>query len=49
MRCYAEAGRRSEALAQYERCREVLDRELGMEPAVEIRDLYERIRGKRPG
>jgi two-component SAPR family response regulator len=48
MQCYAEAGRRSEALAQYERCRKTLSRELGLEPATELRDLYERISGRRP-
>jgi DNA-binding SARP family transcriptional activator len=44
--CYAEAGRRTEALAQYHRCREALRRELGVEPAAETEELYERIAGK---
>jgi len=48
MHCYAEAGRRSEALVQYYRCREVLRRELDIEPSVETRRLYERIAGKGP-
>ena len=48
MHCYAGAGRRSEALAQYHRCREILRRELGIEPSVETRGLYERIAGKEP-
>jgi len=47
MHCYAEAGRRSEALAQYHRCREILRRELNIEPSVETKRLYERIAGKR--
>ncbi len=48
MQCYAEAGRRSEALAQYHRCREILKRELDSEPAIETKELYERIAGQRP-
>jgi len=49
MHGYAEAGRRSEALAQYHTCREVLRRELGVEPSTETRELSEQIAGKRPG
>jgi DNA-binding SARP family transcriptional activator len=49
MHGYAEAGRRSEALAQYHICREVLGRELGFEPSTETRELFEQIAGKRPG
>ena len=45
--CYVQAGRRSEALAQYHRCREILRRELGIEPSVETKRLYERIAGRR--
>jgi LuxR family maltose regulon positive regulatory protein len=48
MHCYAEAGRRSEALAQYSRCQEVLKRELGIEPMLETKRLYQRIAGKGP-
>jgi len=48
MHCYAEAGRHSEALAQYHRCRRVLKRELEVEPSIETKGLYERIAGKRP-
>jgi len=48
MHCYAEAGRRSEALAQYHHCQEILRRELDIEPSVETKRLYERIAGKRP-
>jgi DNA-binding SARP family transcriptional activator len=47
MHCYAGAGRRSEALAQYQRCQEILGRELGIEPAAETRELYERIAGRK--
>ncbi|MDY6876758.1 MAG: BTAD domain-containing putative transcriptional regulator [Chloroflexota bacterium] len=46
MRCYAKAGRRSDALAQYHHCQELLKRELDVEPAVETRRLYEQIAGK---
>ena len=49
MHCCAEAGRRTEALAQYHRCREVLRRELGVEPAAETEELYEHIAGKELG
>jgi ATP/maltotriose-dependent transcriptional regulator MalT len=48
MHCYTKAGRRSEALAQYHRCREILRQELDIEPSAETRGLYERITGKRP-
>ncbi|MEJ2710781.1 MAG: tetratricopeptide repeat protein, partial [Anaerolineales bacterium] len=37
-------GQRSAALAQYERCREILEAELGVTPAPETIFLYERIR-----
>jgi len=40
----ARAGKRSAALQQYETCRVVLARELGVEPASETTHLYERIR-----
>jgi predicted ATPase/DNA-binding SARP family transcriptional activator len=46
MRGLALSGDRSAALAQYERCREVLANELGVEPDVETRALYERIRAE---
>lgn len=45
MRCYAEAGRRSKALAQYEMCRAILRRELGVEPSRETIDLHEQLAG----
>lgn len=49
MRGYAEAGRRSEALAQYQTCREILRLELGVEPSIETKELSEQIAGKKPG
>ena len=48
MHCYAEAGRRPEALAQYHRCREILRRELNVEPSTKTKRLYEQIAGRRP-
>ncbi len=41
----ALSGRRSEALAQYERCRLLLERELGLEPMEETTALYRRLVG----
>ncbi len=46
IRGLALAGDRGTALAQYERCREVLANELGVEPDVATRALYERIRAE---
>jgi predicted ATPase/DNA-binding SARP family transcriptional activator len=43
MRALALQGDRIAALAQYETCRQVLDQELGIEPDVQTRVLYERI------
>ncbi len=43
MRSYARLGRRSEALEQYERCRDVVLQELGAEPMVETSELYREI------
>lgn len=48
MRLHATAGERAEALRVYERCREVLKRELGMEPSPATRALYESLRQGRP-
>ena len=45
MRALWRSGERSAALAQYERCRETLRAELGVEPAVETQALYNEIRG----
>ena len=44
MRLLAQSGRRSEALAQYETCRQLLQEELGAEPTPETQRLYEQIR-----
>ncbi len=43
MRAYTLSGRRSEALAQYQRCAEVLERELSALPSPETTALYRRI------
>ncbi len=47
MRLLARRGERAEALAQYQRCRQVLAEELGVEPAAETVALYEQIRAGR--
>lgn len=44
MRLKARTGQRSAAMAQYEICRQVLEKELGVEPAVETTALYERLK-----
>ena len=44
MRALALGGQRSAALAQYQTCRRLLSRELGVEPEQETTALYERIR-----
>lgn len=49
MRCYVEAGQRSKALAQYSHCEAILQEELGLEPSLETRQLYERISGAGSG
>lgn len=46
MRCYAEAGRRAEAVAQYRRCEETLRRELDIAPSEETQKLHEQIAGR---
>ncbi len=43
MRAFVLAGRRSDALSQYQRCRAVLDNELGLEPEAETETLYAQI------
>ena len=45
MRLHALAGRRDEARRGYERLRELLDAELGVEPSPQTQRLYEEIRG----
>jgi ATP/maltotriose-dependent transcriptional regulator MalT/DNA-binding SARP family transcriptional activator len=48
MQCYAELGERPLALRQYHVCREILRRELGIEPGPETRALFARLlRGER--
>jgi DNA-binding SARP family transcriptional activator/DNA-binding beta-propeller fold protein YncE/energy-coupling factor transporter ATP-binding protein EcfA2 len=47
MRLLAHSGRRSEALAQYEICRQSLAEALGVEPEAETEQLAERIRSGR--
>jgi DNA-binding SARP family transcriptional activator len=44
VRLHALAGRRGEALRQYEQLRELLDAELGVEPSVEAQRLHEEVR-----
>ena len=44
MRSLAASGHRSQALAQYESCRQTLADELGVEPSQETTALYEQIR-----
>ncbi|MEZ4662705.1 MAG: BTAD domain-containing putative transcriptional regulator [Caldilineaceae bacterium] len=44
MLALARSGQRSAALTQYKICRQVLEAELGVEPAAETTALYERIR-----
>ena len=43
MQSYLNLGRRADALRQYEICRAVLLQELGMEPALAMRHLFEQI------
>jgi ATP/maltotriose-dependent transcriptional regulator MalT/DNA-binding SARP family transcriptional activator len=49
MRAYAAAGRRSDAIAQYHHCQEILRRELGVGPSRETRTLYREITGRMAG
>jgi len=44
MRCYETAGRRADAVALYERCRNALSKGLDVEPSPEIEAVYKRIR-----
>ncbi|MGI8909594.1 MAG: tetratricopeptide repeat protein [Rubrobacteraceae bacterium] len=48
MRLHAISGRRGEAIRQYERLREVLRRELAVEPSAESQRLYKDIVAGRP-
>jgi ATP/maltotriose-dependent transcriptional regulator MalT/DNA-binding SARP family transcriptional activator len=49
MQIYASVGRRSDAIAQYRICQEILRRELGVEPSEETRTLYQEITGRMAG
>ncbi|MFW6063873.1 MAG: ABC transporter substrate-binding protein, partial [Chloroflexota bacterium] len=44
MEALARSGQRADAVAQYERCRELLHEELGLEPEAETQALYAAIR-----
>jgi DNA-binding SARP family transcriptional activator len=48
MRLYAEQRRRGTALRQYQHCVAVLQRELGVEPEAETKQLYQEILRERP-
>ncbi len=48
MRLYNRQGRRGAALRQYQVCVGVLQRELGVEPEVETKQLYQEILQRRP-
>ena len=48
MRLYAELGRKSAALRQYQICVRVLQRELGMEPEAETKRLYQELVRRQP-
>lgn len=43
MRAYCRLGQRNAALAQYQRCREIVRRELDTEPMIETSELYQAI------
>ena len=45
MRCYARQGKRSLALRQYQRCKEILQQEFGAVPRASIQNLYQRLIG----
>jgi DNA-binding SARP family transcriptional activator len=48
MRLYAAVGRRGTALRQYQQCVNVLQRDLGVEPEAETKQLYQEILRQRP-
>jgi DNA-binding SARP family transcriptional activator/KaiC/GvpD/RAD55 family RecA-like ATPase len=48
MLLYSEQGRRGTALRQYQHCVAVLQRELGLEPEAETKQLYQEILRQRP-
>ena len=48
MQLYIESGRPRSALKQYELCREMLQRELGVEPEADTRQIAEQLRARQP-
>jgi DNA-binding SARP family transcriptional activator/predicted ATPase len=44
MQLYAQSGQQAAAVRQYQLCCEILDKEMGVEPAAETTALYEQIR-----
>ncbi len=48
MRCYVQQGQYHLAIRQYKACEETLLRELGVEPALSTRQLYEQILKREP-
>jgi DNA-binding SARP family transcriptional activator len=46
IRAYTCAGRRSEALQQYQRCKQILNEELGVEPMPQTQQLFNMVSGK---
>ena len=48
MRLYVRLGRRAAALRQYQLCVSALQRELGVEPEADTRQLYQEILRRRP-
>jgi DNA-binding SARP family transcriptional activator len=49
MQIYAAQGRRSETLQQYQRCKHVLHKELGMQPLPETVRLFQALCADKPG
>ena len=49
MSALARAGQRSAALAQYQTCRRILEKELGVKPSAETTSLYEQIHNTENG
>lgn len=49
MLALARTGQRTAALGQYETCKKILQKELGVEPSLETTALYEKIRAARQG
>lgn len=47
MRLFGRAGRRAEALRQYRQCRDILRKELNVEPEAATLGLYAKIKGRR--